>query len=83
VKIDYFATSLPNFLLFEDDLDKRNRVQCLFLIALADLGEGKADRASSLLKEILAIDPNHLGARAELRSMARAQGESATVLLKR
>ena len=25
VKIDYFATSLPNLLLFEDDLQKRNR----------------------------------------------------------
>ena len=26
-KIDYFATSLPNLLLFDDDLDKRNRIE--------------------------------------------------------
>ncbi|HXO96614.1 MAG TPA: DUF5107 domain-containing protein, partial [Chthoniobacterales bacterium] len=36
--LDYFATSLPNLLLFEDDLQKRNRVDCLFLLALSELG---------------------------------------------
>ncbi len=80
VKIDYFATSLPNFLLFEDDLEKRNRVDCLFMIALADLGEGKADRASALLNEVLIMDPNHLAARVELRSIARGQREPAAIL---
>ena len=73
VKIDYFATSLPNFLLFEDDLDKRNRIDCLFIVALAELGEGKTDRALDLLKEVLTMDPNHLAAQAELRSLAEAE----------
>lgn len=66
VKIDYFATSLPNFLLFEDDLQKRNRIECLFMLALADLAEGKPDTATGM-KEVLALDPNHLGALAESR----------------
>ena len=30
-KIDYFATSLPNLLLFDDDLGKRNRIESLLL----------------------------------------------------
>src|SRR5260370_14361725 len=37
VRIDHFATSLPNFLLFDDDLQKRNRSECLFLCGLAKL----------------------------------------------
>ncbi len=82
VKIDYFATSLPNFLLFEDDLGKRNRVDCLFIVALAELAEGKVERATALLNEVLTLDPNHLAARLELRSAARAQAEPAAALLK-
>ncbi len=34
-KIDYFATSLPNFLLFEDDIQKRNDDASLSLLELA------------------------------------------------
>ncbi|XHR98185.1 hypothetical protein ACFJIV_02605 [Mucilaginibacter sp. UC70_90] len=30
VKIDYFAVSLPNLLIFEDDLQVRNRAALLF-----------------------------------------------------
>jgi hypothetical protein len=32
-KIDYFATSLPNLLLFDDDANKRNRIDSLLLSA--------------------------------------------------
>jgi tetratricopeptide (TPR) repeat protein len=61
-KIDYFATSLPNFLLFEDDLGKRNHVECAFLSALADYGLGETGSALRLLEQVLAVDPNHLAA---------------------
>ena len=71
-KIDYFATSLPNFLLFEDDLQKRNQIECLFLTALADMGEGNVERASTLLKEVLSLDGNYLAAQEEFRALAQA-----------
>jgi tetratricopeptide (TPR) repeat protein len=58
-KIDYFATSLPAMLLFEDDLQKRNTVKALFLQAEAWLGLGNNDRAQSLFREVLALDRNH------------------------
>ena len=74
VKIDYFATSLPNFLLFEDDLQKRNQIDCHFLIALADLGEGKPERAAALLKQVLTMDGNHLAAQEELRCLGESSG---------
>ncbi len=41
MKIDYFATSLPNFLLFEDDVQERNQLDSLFVLALASLGLGE------------------------------------------
>ena len=38
--IDYFATSLPNFLVFEDDLTFRKEIECTFTDALVELGLG-------------------------------------------
>ena len=78
VKIDYFATSLPNLLLFEDDLEKRNRLDCLFLLALAELGLGNQARALELLREVLSLDANHLAAHMELQAVKR-RSSTATV----
>ena len=63
LKIDYFATSLPNFLLFEDDIGQRNHIECVFLCALASLGLGESDRAEEHLRQVLSLDPNHPFAR--------------------
>ena len=68
-KIDYFATSLPNLILFKDDLEKRNRVDALFQLALADLGEEKRMDAAEKLRSVLELDCNHLAAQAELSRM--------------
>jgi len=59
-KIDYFATSLPNLLLFDDDLEERNRIESLLLSALADHGLGHTDKAIGELRQVIAVDPNHL-----------------------
>jgi tetratricopeptide (TPR) repeat protein len=67
VKVDYFATSLPNFLLFEDDLQKRNRVDSLYLIGLAHAGLGETIDAENRFREVLSLDVNHLGVRMEIR----------------
>ncbi|NUU74928.1 DUF5107 domain-containing protein [Paenibacillus xylanilyticus] len=63
VKIDYFAVSLPDFLVFEDDLNKRNRIHCLFMLGLGLLGLGKAAEAKVRFEETLQLEPNHQGAR--------------------
>ncbi|HEY1902730.1 MAG TPA: DUF5107 domain-containing protein [Terracidiphilus sp.] len=59
-KIDYFATSLPDLLLFDDDLDKRNRIESLLLSALANHGSGDVEKGIRQLEQVTAADPNHL-----------------------
>jgi tetratricopeptide (TPR) repeat protein len=76
VKIDYFATSLPNFLLFEDDPRKRNRIECLFLRGLANLGLDRQAEALADLGQVLAVDRTHLFARLELDRMTRSVEET-------
>jgi len=66
-KIDYFATSLPNLLLFKDDLGRRNRLNAQLLIALAEHGLGETQKAINSLEKIVKEDPNHLAAFETLR----------------
>jgi tetratricopeptide (TPR) repeat protein len=58
-KIDYFATSLPTMLLFEDDLPFRQQTTALFFQAQAYLGLGKQNKGIAALKSVLRRDPNH------------------------
>ncbi|HUG12306.1 MAG TPA: DUF5107 domain-containing protein [Opitutaceae bacterium] len=58
-RIDYFATSLPTMLLFDDDLDARQKTTARFLEAQARLGRGEKREAQRLLREVLRRDPNH------------------------
>jgi len=59
VRIDYFATSLPTMLLFDDDLSFRQETTALFLRAQAQLGLGRTLKAKSLLRLVLRRDPSH------------------------
>ena len=61
-KIDYFATSLPSLLLFEQDLQKRQERSAHFMLAQASLALGDAHRARDLLELVLREDPSHAGA---------------------
>jgi tetratricopeptide (TPR) repeat protein len=61
-KIDYFATSLPTMLLFDDDLQLRQETMALFLQAQAMLGLGRKAQGNALIKTILRRDPNHAAA---------------------
>lgn len=58
-RIDYFATSLPTMLLFDDDLSARQRTTALFIEAQACLGLGKRNTARRLLRAVLTRDPSH------------------------
>jgi tetratricopeptide (TPR) repeat protein len=61
-RIDYFATSLPAMLLFEEDLAMRNKVAALFLRGQAYAGLGGYLEAKDALAELLKLDRNHAGA---------------------
>ena len=45
--VDYFATSLPTMLLFDDDLQFRQETTALFLQAQAHLGLGRKTKAQA------------------------------------
>ncbi|HSC55255.1 MAG TPA: DUF5107 domain-containing protein [Phnomibacter sp.] len=64
IYIDYFTVSLPDLLVFDADLDLRNKIHCLYLMALGylGLGNGHVDKAERLFDEVLSLDINHQGA---------------------
>lgn len=61
-KIDYFATSLPTLLLFDEDLQERRQITARFLGAQAGFCLGRKGRALKLAREVLATDPSHAAA---------------------
>jgi tetratricopeptide (TPR) repeat protein len=61
-KIDYFATSLPDMLLFNDDLQFRQITSARFMQALAQAGLNRKPQALKLLKDVLKRDPSHAAA---------------------
>jgi tetratricopeptide (TPR) repeat protein len=65
--IDYFAVSLPDLQLFDDDLAKRNEAHCHFLIALGLLGLGDREKALAEFDSTLRIDESHAGAILQMR----------------
>ncbi|HVS73667.1 MAG TPA: DUF5107 domain-containing protein [Phycisphaerae bacterium] len=58
-KIDYFATSLPTMLLFDEDLQQRAAADGRFLIALAALAGGHPADALPALHALLQQNPAH------------------------
>ncbi|MCG8322640.1 MAG: hypothetical protein MI921_24280 [Cytophagales bacterium] len=61
-KIDYFAVSLPDLLIWEEDLHLKNRMHCHYLIALGELGLGNFEMAIQKFEEVLHTDRYHTGA---------------------
>jgi hypothetical protein len=76
-KIDYFATSLPAMLLFEEDLARRNQIEAKFLRAQAYLGLDRISEAAVLLNSVLKMDRNQLRAADLLQDLVQ---QSATGL---
>lgn len=70
VKIDYFAVSLPDLLIWEDDLNRRNRIHCNYMMGLGHLGLGEREKALKFLEAAAALDNNHQGVSVHLK-MAR------------
>ena len=60
VKMDYFAVSLPDFLIFDEDYTKKNQAHCYYLMALANIGLGNQEKAEEFLKKALVIEPSHM-----------------------
>ena len=61
VTMDYFAVSLPDLLIWDDSLDTKNRIHCLYMLALGYYGMGDRNHAERYLKEVETLDNNHQG----------------------
>lgn len=60
-RMDYFAVSLPDLLIWEDDMDKKNRIHCNYLMALGHLGLGNTAKAEHFFEVAASMDNNHQG----------------------
>ena len=61
-EVDFFAVSLPEFLVFEADLPRNNRTHCHFMMALGHMGRGEIEEARQHLRDALVLTPHHQGA---------------------
>ncbi len=61
VVMDYFAVSLPDLLIWDDSLDRKNEIHCKYMLALGYYGLGDKDKARRYLTEIRQLDINHQG----------------------
>ena len=51
-----YKRQLPDFLIFEGDLNKKNRVHCCLMAALGYMGRGDTEQAKQLAEEGLRLD---------------------------
>ncbi|MFT3739654.1 MAG: DUF5107 domain-containing protein [Breznakibacter sp.] len=66
-KIDYFAVSLPDLAIWDDDLNVRNRIHCYYVMGLGHLGLGEKKEATDFLSKLELLDINHQGGQIHLR----------------
>lgn len=69
VQIEYFAVSLPDLQIFDEDLNKKNQIHCLFMMGLGHIGLGNTEKARRQLGEAAALDCNHLGVKLLLEQL--------------
>lgn len=62
MRVSYFAVSLPDFLIFDDDLDRRNQAHCWYLIGLARMGYGEKAAAAEGFSNAISLEPTHQNA---------------------
>lgn len=61
ITIDYFAVSLSDFLIFDEDLNKKNKINCHYLMALGYFGLKNSEMSKSEFSEVIKLDANHQG----------------------
>ena len=62
--MDYFAVSLPDLQIWDGDLNEKNRIHCLFMLALGYTGLGEIEKGKRYLHEVGQLDINHQGIQA-------------------
>ncbi len=69
---DFFAVSLPDFLIFDEDMEKKNRAHCYYLMGLAAMGRNQKERAEEHFLKALKLENSHQNAIDFLRDLNTA-----------
>ncbi|WP_299012077.1 DUF5107 domain-containing protein [uncultured Polaribacter sp.] len=62
VKLDYFAISLPDLLIWEENLNVINKIHCNYLIGLGQLGKGNDAEAMEAFDKVKHTNLSHIPA---------------------
>ena len=62
MEYDYFAVSMPDFLIFETDLTKKNTAHCWYLMGLSGIGSGDREKAKACFDKALEYEYDHQNA---------------------
>ncbi|GGD03680.1 hypothetical protein GCM10011368_01910 [Hyunsoonleella pacifica] len=62
VKLDYFAISLPDLLIWEEDLSVINKIHCNYMIGLGKLGKGNDTCATEAFGKVINTNLSHIPA---------------------
>ncbi|MBR4667649.1 MAG: DUF5107 domain-containing protein [Butyrivibrio sp.] len=57
--MDYFAVSMPDMSVFDNDMDKKNETFCYYLMGLGNIGLGRRPEAKKWFKKALDIENTH------------------------
>ena len=71
MRMDYFAVSLPDFLIFDVDYTKQNRAHCLYLMGLGNIGLGDETKAAEFFAQALEVEPAHAMSRVYQRRLSK------------
>lgn len=69
IKPDFFAVSLPEMTVYEDDEVALHQANCYYFMALGEMGLDNRSAAIGFLEEAIQNDPSHLKARYYLACM--------------
>ncbi len=70
-RMDYFAVSLPDLAIWEDDLNVRNKIHCYYLMGLGYLGLGNSTKAKEFFSKTIQLDVNHIDCHLFLNEISR------------
>lgn len=61
IKMDFFAVSLPDMMIFDDDLNSKNKIHCNYLLGLGYMGLNNKTKARTYFNNVLKEDKAHMG----------------------
>lgn len=75
-QMDYFAVSLPDLQIWEDDMNKKNRIHCHYVMGLGHLGLGNKEKAWKYFEAAAALDNNHQGVQIHTAMIKQSEKET-------